>query len=530
MKVNHLILLVIGIFLFSCAQIVPLTGGDQDVEPPKEVESFPKNGTVQFNEEEIVIEFDEFIQLQNLSSQLIVSPPMAESPEVSVKGKKLIIELKDSLLDNTTYALNFGNAIVDITENNPIPNYKYVFSTGDYVDSLSYSGNVVNAFDLTPQEKVYVLLYNQYNDSVPYKELPRYVAITNKEGEFSVTNIAEGKYKVFAIKDINNNYLFDLPNEEIGFTDDLVTLDQSSDNNHILLFEEVDTVQYIEKSENSQYSKVLISLKNPEENLQVNYLNTDLPPDWAITEKNTAGDSLIIWLTKELEDDNLTVEVSTGSGFIDTTDISLIPRKKFTETSLTISSNASGFQLNKPLVIKTKRPVKEEDVSLISLWEDSVEVDVTVQKAGVVNQQFIIDYPFKENTNYELVILPKAFKDYFDLTNDTIKSNFTTKSLSDYGIINLSIHPNFSENYVLQLYKGKKIVREENLKGKSAIKLNYLNPGTYGLKLIIDKDSNKEWTTGKYSNQQQPEKVIYYEKDIVLKANWDNEINWIIKE
>lgn len=142
MKVKFFTYLIVAILIYSC-QVVPLTGGDKDETPPKELKSSPENKSIHFAAKTITIEFDEFIRLQNLQQQLIVSPVMEEMPEISVKGKSLVIKLKEELMPNTTYSINFGNAIIDITENNPIPNYKYVFSTGDYLDSLSFSGNVL---------------------------------------------------------------------------------------------------------------------------------------------------------------------------------------------------------------------------------------------------------------------------------------------------------------------------------------------------------------------------------------------------
>ena len=196
MKTQLIISLTFTLFLYSCAQIRPLSGGEEDVNPPQEVESIPLNGSINFNVTSITVSFDEFIKLNNLNSQLIVSPIITPKPEILVKGKKLVIKLPKNLSPNTTYSLNFGSAVTDITEDNVYPNYKYVFSTGNFIDSLSYSGTVVNAFDLSPQEKVYVQLYDKKNDSIPLKEIPKYIALTDKEGNFELTNIAQGTYKI----------------------------------------------------------------------------------------------------------------------------------------------------------------------------------------------------------------------------------------------------------------------------------------------------------------------------------------------
>ncbi|MFB0925536.1 MAG: Ig-like domain-containing protein [Vicingaceae bacterium] len=248
--------LAMMLILVSCAQIRPLTGGEKDETAPKELVSTPINGATNFIEKTIVVEFDEFIKLTNVTSQLIVSPLMETPPVIMVKGKKLVIKLQSDLSENTTYSLNFGNAITDITESNIFPNYKYVFSTGPIIDSLSYSGTVLNAFDLSKKESIYVLLYDQFEDSIPLKELPRYVALTDEEGKYSITNIAQGEYKFFAIKDINNNYLFDLPNEEIAFMDETIFIDSISSENTIHLFEDESELQFLKKAENKIFGKI----------------------------------------------------------------------------------------------------------------------------------------------------------------------------------------------------------------------------------------------------------------------------------
>lgn len=517
--------------VFSCAQIVPLSGGDQDLEPPKELGSIPGNGSLHFTGNEITIEFDEFIQLQNLQSQLIVSPLMDEKPEITVKGKKLVISLPDSLRENTTYSLNFGEAITDITENNPVPNYKYVFSTGDYLDSLSYSGSVVNAFDLTPPEKMVVLLYDQLEDSVPYLSRPRYVAITDKEGKFSIGNMAAGTYKVFAINDINGNYLFDLPNEQIAFLKEPVQVNQNQNNAVLEVFEEESKQQFVLKSENKEYSKISMILNNPAEGIELQVLSENVPADSWLLEKNKTEDSLTLWLTRPLGIDRLELELRDREKVIDTLDISLLSDKKWDEKSLPVLTNCSKiFDLNKALQIRSGRPVKVAHPELIQLFEDSTAVSIDVRSVNELNSVFQLNYSFKEQTRYKLMIPKGTFRDHFGLYNDTIQVDFTSKASSDYGTIALTVEPNFNENYIVQLYKNKQRVEQQFLQGQAAINYKYLKPGNYELKLIVDSNNDKKWTTGQYLEHRQPEKVYYYEKQIVLKANWDNEINWIIKD
>lgn len=524
-----------ALILLSCAQIVPLTGGDKDVNPPKEIESTPKNGSINFSEKTITIEFDEYIKLTNVTSQLIVSPLMETPPEILVKGKKLVIKIESELTENTTYSLNFGNAITDITENNVFPNYKYVFSTGTYIDSLSYSGTVVNAFDLSKKENIYVLLYDQFGDSVPYKELPRYVALTDDKGAFSITNIANGEYKFFAINDINGNYLFDLPNEEIAFREESVIIDSSSSDNLTYLFEEESDLQFLDKIEHKKYGKVDVRFNLPTENLDITLVNKTVNEkieSWSINEGNKTGDSLTLWLwpnaVKDLE--HLILEFKDESGIIDTAEIQVIDKSEFKDTSFQIITNISGsFDLAKNIILTIERPFVKYQTDSIKLFEDSVLV-TTSYFEDIGLRKFELAYDFKENTNYQLFIPPGTFTDMLDLKNDTLKIDFKTKSESDYGIINLSINPNFSQSYIVQLYKGKKLVHENHLKGTDKIDYKYLSPGSYKLKLIIDINGDNKWNTGNYMEGIQPEKVIYYKKEIKIRSNWDNDIIWTINE
>jgi uncharacterized protein (DUF2141 family) len=539
LRIKSIIFLLITTFLFSCAQIVPLTGGDQDITPPKEVECSPKNKSILFTEDEIEIEFDEFIKLQNLSSQLIISPLMKPKPEVMVKGKKLIIKLQDSLMANTTYSFNFGSAITDITEYNPSPNYKYVFSTGDYIDSLSYSGTVINAFDLTPKENVFILLYNQFEDSVPLKELPRYVAITDKEGKFSVTNVAAGKYKVFAIKDINNNYLFDLPNEEIGFRKEPLDLQKNSSGNVIAVFEEDKKLQYVVNSEMSQFGNINIILNNPTDSLIIRSIKYPNNESLFLKETNPTGDTISLWgiykedlaypLTKvEQVKDWSHISVSDGNGFTDTLDLKSV--RNMTDSISRLSFNTSGLlDLDKNIIITMNRPFKAFDNNLIKLYQDSLLVSPQPDLKNIGLRKFELDYNFEESHDYKLEILPSAFEDIFEKKNDTVILNFKTRKQSDYGNIALNLSPNFQDTYVLQLWKGGNLVQEDILSGKTQKTYSYLRPGKYEFKLIVDSNHDGKWTTGDYLGGEQPEKVLYYKKEINIRANWDNDISWIVK-
>lgn len=210
------------LFLAACANQVAPTGGPKDETPPQVIKTSPPNLSTRFTGNEIVLSFDEFIKLKDINSQLIISPPLKETPTFKTRGKSLVVEFKDPFREETTYNVFFGDAIVDITEENPIPGYKFTFSTGDILDSMNVKGKLINAFNLTPVKAAYVMLYDSVYDSVPYKQIPYYISRTNDKGEFDLTNLRNIPYKIFALTDVNANYRYDMPGEEIAFIDSLI--------------------------------------------------------------------------------------------------------------------------------------------------------------------------------------------------------------------------------------------------------------------------------------------------------------------
>ena len=220
MSLKYIWLLPVFLLCWSCAQQGSPSGGPRDEDPPVVIESDPPNYSIRFDAKKVQITFDEFIVLENVNQQLIVSPPMEEKPEVKLRKKTLIIEINDTLKSNTTYTFNFGDAIKDLHEGNKLQNFEYVFSTGDVLDSMSVRGTLRYAETLElPEEPVSIMLYTDLRDSVPLLDIPLFVGRSNDSGVFSVNNLRPDEYKVFALKDANNNLLFDLPSEEIAFLD-----------------------------------------------------------------------------------------------------------------------------------------------------------------------------------------------------------------------------------------------------------------------------------------------------------------------
>ena len=230
-----LFLSFISLALLQCAKRGSPTGGPKDVQGPVLLKAEPENLTVNFEGNKIRLYFDEYIKLEKLQEQLIVSPPLKYLPQITPQGgtaKVIEITLKDTLQENTTYTLNFGQSIVDNNEGNPNSFLTYVFSTGSYIDSLQLQGAVKDAFNKTPDDFISVMLYgidSTYNDSTVYRRPPNYITNTLDSAViFSLKNIKEGNYALFAIKDVAKNNVFDQNTDKIGFVADTITLPTDS--------------------------------------------------------------------------------------------------------------------------------------------------------------------------------------------------------------------------------------------------------------------------------------------------------------
>ena len=231
----------------SCAKRVAPTGGDKDDTPPKVLGSLPPNGSTNMQGQSIILRFDEYIQLQNARQQIILSPLTDQKPDIRIKGKSVIIKFPEALTANTSYNINFGESIKDITEGNPLGNFVYAFSTGSVLDSLSVKGKLVVASSNLAAPNINVALYPALSDTLFTSTPPHYITRSNEKGLFSLSNLAAGTYQLVALSDKNNNYYFDQANEEIAFFPSFITVpptDSSTVGYELRLFEEAAAQPY----------------------------------------------------------------------------------------------------------------------------------------------------------------------------------------------------------------------------------------------------------------------------------------------
>lgn len=572
-----LVLLILALLYFQCARVGTPTGGEKDKSPPRVKKSIPENYSIHFERDKIEIDFDEFFRLIELDRKLVISPPLEEKPEILTKGKTLVIDLKNNeFKENTTYTFNFSDAIVDNNEGNPIENFEFVFSTGNIIDSLSVTGTITRAFDLQPEEDVFVMLYENLNDSAPIKEIPAYIAKADDEGKFKVNNIKADTFRVIGLKDMNLNYKFDLAGEPIAFMDSLLFIgmrkktelarDDTTQtgkalieppNIKLYLFTEEEEEQYLKSSERpSSYQIIFIFNKPLTTELIVNPVNFFPPDDWYLIEDYPNGDIISYWIkdstiaNAEVLTTELIYPVKDSTGvfklYSDTVTLRYSKpaetrRKRRQETEqeeqlLKLGINVtrgSTLDLNSNILIESPTPVLNIDTSMINILkiEDTVEIeqDYRFFIDSIRIRKFWIRLPWEENSSYKIWIEPGAFKDIYGFKNDTVKIPFRTKEMDFYGNLIVSVQ-NVKAGVIVQLLDEKNNkLKKEHIENDKEVKFAYLYPKKYKLKVIFDKNKNGIWDTGNYFEKIQPEKVLFYSKEINIRANWDLEIDWDIE-
>lgn len=555
--ISTFVYLLISTLIYSCAQVVAPSGGKKDITPPGVIKYIPDSASLNFKSRAIVIFFDEFIQLKDLNNQLIISPPVETSPDIKVKNKALTIDFdkKEILKLNTTYSISFGNAVHDIHENNPIENFKYIFSTGNFIDSLTVKGKIENAFDHKTEKGVLVILYSDFSDSVIYKIKPDYFAKTNADGTFQINNLRKGSYKLLVLKDANANYKYDSETESVGFIDALINLPEEK-NILIELFQEPVKKLFLKKVAYNSYGKFIFIFNKAADSIQIKPLNHTFSSNDVIMEYSDNKDTLNYWF-RNIEKDSLLLQVNSGSRILDTVEFKLIKKEdalknKRSPLQFKLTSSPGGnqnFDLNADFKIVFNNPLDSvlfSDVKNkeIQLFEDTVLIKdyknltyvqesantILIKRKELTNEGGYSLKPLilKENTGYHLFIPPGTFTDFYGLTSDTLNIVLKTREEKFYGTLKLTIDiPETSGNYIVQLTDEKENpVRIKNIQKSETLLYEYLYPKKYKLKIIYDGNSNNKWDTGNLLQKQQPEKVIYNAEPVNIRPNWDLELDW----
>lgn len=522
----------------GCAQIVTPDGGPKDTTPPRVVHYTPDSAATDFHGKRIIITFDEYIALNDLQKQLIISPAVKRRPEVSIRKKDLIIEFKDSLDANTTYSISFGKAIRDITENNTLNNFRFVFSTGPFIDSLKASGTVVNAQTLRGEKNVLVMLYRNTGDSVPHKEKPYYYTRTDDNGNFLLTNLAAATYKLFALEDEGEDYLYNSPEERIAFSDSLITLSADVDSLRMVMFRQKPTQQYLLKANQLGPGRIQLVYNYPVSDPSVTTSQAVPTTMTPIIEFNESKDTINIWLPK-VEVDSLAFVVKSGNTVLDTIPMALqkVTNKKPVRAGATdpraliLTNNASSGKLlpGNLFTIYSTNPIQTLDTSKIIFRMGSDSIGKKMQLRDT-RRKIQFQVPFTEDSSFSVFIPPGAIVDVYGQKNDTIKASFTVQPARMFG--NLSVKmPNLEAGkYLVEVVDEKdRVVRDTVISGPATIEFGTMTAGNYRVRLIRDANGDNRWTPGNYPKKIQPERVTYYAITVRVRAGWDMDIEWILQ-
>ncbi|MBA6156209.1 Ig-like domain-containing protein [Tenacibaculum sp. S7007] len=531
MKNKHIVLVILFTFLIvSCARKGRPDGGPKDEDAPIMMTAKPPNETIHFDENKIRIYFDEYIVLKDLTKQLVVSPPLKNPPIITPQGtpsKYINIEILDTLKTNTTYTFNFGNAVQDNNENNKLESFKYVFSTGNYIDSLTVKGNVSEMFKRDKVKEIGVLLYrldSTYNDSIIYKQKPNYVTSTLDSTNFEFTNLSAGKYLMLALKESSNNFMFNPKTDKIGFLADTISLPKDSlVLNPIRIFKEIQPYKF-KRGKEIVKGKIQFGFEGKQTDMKVNLLSNVPESFKSFTQFEKEKDTLNYWYTP-IEQDSLNFTVSNES-FLDTITVRL--RKKKID-SLSVSSSISRtLHLNDTLFLESNNPIVSIDKTKFSLVDkDTVDVDFELKKQEI--NKLAVLFKKTPKMNYKFNVYPKGLIDLYETTNDTLKYNFKTLTVEDYGSIVLDVKKETTHPVIVQLLVKDKVVKTKYISASEKVEFNLLEPKEYTVRAIIDENNNHVWDTGNFLLRKQPEHVVYFEEPFKLRANWIQNETFVIK-
>lgn len=584
----YIFIIIAAAVMYSCANIGNPSGGPIDKTPPIFMRSNPTPNAVNVKDRKIEIFFDEIVTLKDPSTKIIVSPAQTEMPRMSALGRKVTVELVDSLLPNTTYTIDFSNSIQDNNEGNAIDNFAFAFSTGSVIDSMRVSGYVLDSRTLEPMQSVVVGLQSNLADSAFHKEKLQRVALTNDRGQFTIRNVSPGSYHIFALKDLDRDYKFGNPTEDIAFLDSIIVPSIGSREAADTVYNDLNEIDTILRATRPAYfpNDILLSMFNEDRksqylanNLRVDSTRisltfaaasdtlpslsivgrNDVPDQWYTLERSQTNDTLTYWIRPPhlVSADTLMVATTylrtdTASNLSWGTDTLKFTfqrqkakkKKKNEETDsleqirfMELHPLANGTQeVYAPLLLQTGTPIERYSREAFHL-QRKLQNDTTFYPAEIKSialrdstlsrRDLMLKVDWEPGAAYTLAVDSLAMTDIYGLQTKPLKVDFNVRKMEEYGNIVFNI-PAVRDSAIVELLDGtEKIVLRAPVKSHRAELLNLL-PGKYYARLFIDRNGNGKYDTGNYDMHLQPEETVYYPGAINLKKNWDVEQTWDI--
>jgi len=516
------------LFVFGCANQQRPQGGPKDLTPPVLLKASPPNMTRHFAAKVVQLDFDEYFKLSNQYSEITMSPAQDKQPEYKIKNKSLIIKFKDTLQKNTTYVINFGKAIADMNEGNVLKNFTYVFSTGSHIDSLSLSGKVINTLTQQKEKDITVMLFPLEKDSLYFgKKKPSIYATTDTSGNFVLNNLHDGDYRIYALKEISPDKVYNRDDELIAFLKKPIHLDKDTSDIQLNLFKE-DPLKFrmiIHKfdGDGKMFFVFNKQLQNP--SLKIIY-----PPAFdnqKIVEFSKTKDTAYLY-SRNMDFDSIRVAFLDKGKPLDS--VSLMKGRKESYTRVLSFGLNMGFGSKmKPtsdLILTATLPVDTFDPTSVILYEDSTAVSNLNLTRDTSNlKKFIIKYKWKEDSRYILTMDAGAFTDIYGDKSVKFLKTFLIDKNENYSTLTLKVNvPDTGKAYIVQIFQDERnILATNEVTGSTSLVYKNFLTGKYKFRVIYDDNNNGKWDTGNVKKRIYPENIWLDPKIITLRPNWDAE-------
>ncbi len=507
----------------QCAQRGNPTGGPEDEAPPSIVSAFPANYSTNFENQQITIRFNEFVKFNDLQKQLVISPPLKNRPIILPQGgvaKEISIYIRDTLKDNTTYVLNFGQSVVDNTEGNAYPFLKYVFSTGAVIDSLTLQGRVSSAFKFKTDDFVSVLLYevdSTYTDSAVYNQAPNYVLNTlDSLTSFTMENLKAGEYRMIALKEKSTNLRFNPAADRIGFVTGNITVptDEVYD---LRLYDPIPPAE-VKRAFAVSPRRIDLGYVGSKDSIDVRPFNSADVLESRFTQMEDI-DTLNYWFKPREGLDSLMLR-ARYRGVEDTLKVRF---KKNGKDSLTLEQYGK-FSLRSPAQFQAGTPITSFDKSKMLLMDmDSIAMDFDLRLDSLKNVMSV-DFPKTEKQRYTLQLLPGAVNDFLgNQLADTLAFNYSTKKITDLANVIVTLKNGDDFPVIVQLLNSSDmtVLAQERAAKNRVVEFNYMDPGSFQIRIIYDQNDNGQYDPGDFLRNFQPERV-QYSPVFPVQSNWDD--------
>ncbi len=535
MRLKHIVLIsflsfIVAEMILSCAQIVAPTGGKKDTLAPVIVKIFPANQSKNFNGKQIDILFDEYVSVDNIQQQLSITPNLEGTYETKILPKGVRLTFDKPFKENTTYSLNFRNTFKDMNERNVAKNIRLVFSTGKIIDSLKVSGKVKNPLTNKPMIDVSVGMY-VYSDTLnPKKIKPYYFMKTDSSGIFTIENVAAGKYRIYAVTDVNNNLLYDEAKENLGIIRDTITLKSNLENLEINMsrMEKIpNKVLKARTTSNYAYIDYYRGIKN----VKINFSDKKD----SMVYQQTEAKSIRIFNTNQIYSDTIKVKISVTDSldrvFTHEQKIKFKEKPKKNEgvkeefNLKTKPSNGEDIDLKEVGYTFTfTKPIKNYDLNKIEFMNDTlVRVPVTEKdiKWNSEKTEMKIKVEGKKAKEFIRLKMPKGT--FISVENDSTQKYISTHPIRDpenYGTIGGEVKNPKKKGFFVELLNEQYEVMQK-VDNVMKYEFAFVKAGTYYIRMIVDENRNGRWDAGDLEKNMLPEIIKFSPDKIKLKQNFE---------